>query len=62
MLEQVVRKVDCPYCGERFEAIIDCSVAEQDYIEDCWICCRPINFVVVVDGDEPSITTSTDNE
>ena len=47
------RNIECPYCGETIEVLIDCSVAEQSYIEDCQVCCRPINFAVTVgyDGD-----------
>ncbi|HKJ94491.1 MAG TPA: CPXCG motif-containing cysteine-rich protein [Gammaproteobacteria bacterium] len=38
--------VECPYCGEPFTALIDCSAGDQSYIEDCQICCRPIVFSV----------------
>lgn len=34
--------VQCPYCGESIELLIDSSVAEQEYYEDCSVCCRPI--------------------
>ena len=36
--------IDCPYCGELFEITVDTSVGRQDYIEDCEVCCRPIQF------------------
>lgn len=47
------RNIECPYCGETIEVLIDCSVEEQSYIEDCQVCCRPINFDVSIgyDGD-----------
>ena len=38
--------IDCPYCGERIETLIDSSVAQQEYIEDCTVCCRPITLTV----------------
>lgn len=38
--------VACPYCGERFDAALDCSAGDQEYIEDCRICCRPIVFAI----------------
>jgi hypothetical protein len=41
-------EIVCPYCGEPFSVVIDCSVPRQDYIEDCEICCRPINFDVAI--------------
>jgi hypothetical protein len=36
--------VECPYCGEPFETLADCSGGSQDYIEDCPVCCRPVEF------------------
>jgi hypothetical protein len=50
MNELLGEHIDCPYCGERIEVLIDCSVPQQNYIEDCQVCCRPINFYVNVDG------------
>jgi hypothetical protein len=47
MLETV--NAQCPYCGELIEMLIDCSVPEQDYIEDCQVCCCPISLYVTVD-------------
>lgn len=46
-----IRAVDCPYCGETIELIIDDSVENQRYIEDCTVCCRPIDIEVSVDQD-----------
>lgn len=44
--------INCPYCGEGISVLIDCSVAEQAYIEDCQVCCRPIEFEVYCEADE----------
>lgn len=41
----------CPYCGERIEVVVDPSLEEQHYIEDCSVCCRPITLYVSVDAD-----------
>jgi len=43
--------VACPYCGEPIEIVIDDSVEHQQYIEDCSVCCRPINVEVEVGAD-----------
>ncbi len=40
--------IDCPYCGEVIELLIDCSVDQQSYIEDCCVCCRPILLDIAV--------------
>jgi Cysteine-rich CPXCG len=39
-----LRAVQCPYCGEAFETVVDLSSGATSYIEDCAICCRPIEF------------------
>lgn len=41
--------VQCPYCWERFSLLVDASIELQEYVEDCEVCCRPIDFVVAVD-------------
>jgi len=40
--------IQCPYCGESIDVLIDASESEQAYIEDCQVCCRPINFIVKI--------------
>ena len=61
MLE--TRKVQCPYCAEFFEALIDCSVEEQSYIEDCQVCCHPINFhVIASNSGDLDVTLSHEND
>jgi Cysteine-rich CPXCG len=42
-------RVQCPYCGESFETLIDLSAGSATYIEDCQVCCQPIEFKVEVD-------------
>ncbi|UJF20980.1 CPXCG motif-containing cysteine-rich protein [Shewanella sp. OMA3-2] len=38
--------IDCPYCGEAIDILIDSSDMGQEYIEDCQVCCKPINFLI----------------
>ena len=45
------RTVQCPYCGESFETTIDLSSGSTSYIEDCQVCCQPIEFSVEVADD-----------
>jgi hypothetical protein len=55
-------KSQCPYCGETIELAIDCSVAEQEYIEDCYVCCRPIQVVAYINDEGiPSINLYDEN-
>src|SRR5437879_12890933 len=44
-LEEFVA-VRCPYCGERLETLVDLTADEPAYVEDCEVCCRPIEFLV----------------
>ncbi len=43
----------CPYCGEAVTLVIDCSEPEQQYIEDCEVCCRPMIVTVCVPEEGP---------
>ena len=43
--------VQCPYCGEAFETLLDLSAGSASYIEDCQICCRPIEIGIDVAAD-----------
>jgi cysteine-rich CPXCG protein len=55
--------ITCPYCGETIELVIDCSIPEQEYIEDCEVCCRPINLFVSVDEKgKPAVHPRHENE
>ena len=42
----------CPYCGERISVLVDHSAREQDYIEDCEVCCQPIVLTVRISEDD----------
>ncbi len=41
----------CPYCGESILLLVDDSAGDQQYIEDCQVCCRPIRVDVQLDVD-----------
>ncbi|MGE0160514.1 MAG: CPXCG motif-containing cysteine-rich protein [Gemmatimonadales bacterium] len=32
----------CPYCWESITVLVDTSVPDQEYVEDCEVCCNPI--------------------
>ena len=42
----------CPYCGEEISMVLDLSAARQTYIEDCEVCCKPIEIRFAVEHDE----------
>ena len=41
----------CPYCWEQISMILDSSEEESDYIEDCEVCCRPIELQFRFSGE-----------
>ena len=60
----MLKTVDCPYCGESFAADVDTSAGNQDYIEDCPVCCRPIEFHLETGADDnvAALTTRRDDD
>ena len=52
--------IQCPYCGESFESAVDLSAGSFTYVEDCQVCCQPIELAGEVDdaGALPGVTAS----
>ncbi|MCK9532703.1 MAG: CPXCG motif-containing cysteine-rich protein [Gammaproteobacteria bacterium] len=44
-------EVQCPYCWSWFETEVDTSAGNQDYIEDCSVCCQPIRLAITLAED-----------
>ena len=42
----------CPYCWQIISVELDCSVSAQKFIEDCQVCCRPIEIRYAVEEGE----------
>ena len=56
-------EIQCPYCGETVEIVVDCSVESQSYIEDCQVCCRPMNLLVAIDeAGKPEVQALAEDE
>jgi hypothetical protein len=45
-------RVTCPYCGEEFETSVDASAGLCSYVEDCQVCCQPIEMELRVDEND----------
>jgi len=58
LTEQII---SCPYCGEVISVLVDDSLPEQRYVEDCQVCCRPIVLDVSVAPDG-SVAVQARNE
>ncbi len=42
----------CPYCWEEISMLLDPSIAQQNYVEDCEICCNPIEIRLKFEDQE----------
>ena len=41
----------CPYCFASISMLLDPSVPAQTYVEDCEVCCHPIEVRYMADGE-----------
>ena len=57
------KNIQCPYCWESFELVIDPSETHQEYVEDCFVCCRPIHLIIDIDNfEEVTIQALSEDE
>ena len=54
--------LQCPCCWETVELLVDGSVADQQYVEDCPVCCRPLVIRVEdATGGKPRVEAEPEN-
>ena len=41
----------CPYCWQQISMVLDTSEPHQVYVEDCEVCCKPIEVDYTIDED-----------
>jgi len=41
----------CPYCAQGISMLLDLSVDSQSYVEDCEVCCNPIQIAYRVEDN-----------
>ena len=42
---------DCPHCWQNHPKMIDPSIINQQFIEDCETCCNPLEFIISVNDN-----------
>lgn len=42
----------CPRCWQQISFLVDLSARHQRYIEDCEVCCAPIQVNIEIEGGE----------
>src|SRR5882724_2301406 len=43
--------VRCPYCAERYRTVVDLTGGSFRYVEDCQVCCQPIELCGEIGAD-----------
>lgn len=46
------KRIGCPYCGETLTIVLDLSAGSQAYVEDCQVCCQPMQVSFAADHGE----------
>jgi transcription elongation factor Elf1 len=41
----------CPFCGEEISMVLDLSVHRDTYVEDCEVCCHPLEISYTVEDN-----------
>lgn len=41
----------CPYCWENISMLLDASTTNETYVEDCEVCCNPIQITANFKGN-----------
>lgn len=54
--------ISCPYCGEVIEVLLDAADIDEQYIEDCQVCCKPISFVVFEEDGELKVNVYSEDD
>jgi hypothetical protein len=49
---EVSATIQCPYCGQRFELVVDTSSPTQRFTTDCEVCCRPFEVAAECEPGE----------
>ena len=49
---EVSETIQCPFCGQRFEIVVDTSMGTDRFTTDCEVCCRPMEVVAECEPGE----------
>jgi hypothetical protein len=52
-------ELQCPYCGEVYGTHVDLTDRSRVYIEDCQVCCQPIEVTLEVSEAGELLRAST---
>jgi hypothetical protein len=49
---EVSEAIQCPYCGQRFEIVVDTTESFHRFTTDCEVCCRAMDVVAECEPGE----------
>ena len=55
-------QISCPNCGEIITIVIDASISEQKYTEDCFVCCSPIIITINHENEFNKVTYTNETD
>jgi hypothetical protein len=56
-------EINCPYCGEQIDIQVDVAGVDEEYVQDCSVCCRPMLLHVTRDADgAPAVTAARESD
>ncbi|RXJ71666.1 molybdopterin-guanine dinucleotide biosynthesis protein A [Veronia nyctiphanis] len=54
------KRIDCPHCGHTFRMTLDVSGGDQEFYDDCPVCCNAIHLSLKVDNQHKTISLYVD--
>jgi hypothetical protein len=49
---ETAESIQCPFCGQTFEILVDTSIPFQRFTTDCEVCCRPFEVTAECEPGE----------
>lgn len=64
MIQYAYKRIACPHCGHSTQVELDASLGDQEFFEDCLVCCNPIHLRLHRDElfDRLQLFVDADNE
>ena len=56
------QRIECPHCGHHLFVILDTSEGDQDYFEECPVCCCDIHLNMHIDEYRQKIQLAIDSD
>lgn len=52
---EIEHRFTCPYCAAPISVLLDPSVPGQTYVEDCEVCCNPMELTYAFEDDDLTV-------